>query len=208
MNRKPLGLMLVAAVLTQGEAFGEASSDSLASIVAAHATRYIQSLPEPERPGHRDQIFEAFARQFVRGLKNGVQSWSAKTEALDSIAYNAGKEYRRENPQDALRLISQSYENTGYAEIRIEGVWTIGFETSSLEAAALGGNKCWLWVPSSAMGQVFPLTDEERSNRSLTWQLRSATVRVHGFLSPPGRHGHLGSYRCAIDAIEVSRVSN
>ena len=128
----------------------------------------------------RREIRGDFCDSFLRGFMTPGARMEGGTGA-GRDGFVAGQEYRRAHPASMKEIM----EGFGYTEIEAEGVWTVSFEHSGFRPRHQPQVEWWLWeyggIPSD-----LPANQEMPSS--------GLRVRVHGYLSPSGHYGHLGSY--------------
>jgi hypothetical protein len=103
----------------------------------------------------------------------------------------AGEEYRRANPDSAVA----TYASFGYTAITVKGMWNTGFESSRfIPAVGYEGEKWWLeLLPELATKLPEGFVPKD-----------GLVVRISGYLSGLGEHGHLGAYQRQMYVREVN----
>lgn len=137
-----------------------------------------------------------FCCSFFTGFTSCDAMASGGTEAWRR-GYLAGQKFRRANPT----RIKETMEGFGYTAIEADGTWTDSFEHSDFTPDMQPTQTWWL--------AYFGNTRSGLSNnvRVLAESFHPGVpVRVRGYLSPFGRHGHCGYYPHEILATAISTI--
>lgn len=146
------------------------------------AEQYVASLPWPQdREAVRSEYLKAFFRGFIHPDRPARFDPARPQHA--AIGFRAGQGYRRAHADK----IEETMRGFGYVAVTAEGSYTTGFETSWFEPRGQP-EQDW-WVRFMADSRLGPPEDGPTSRLGF-----SLPVRVTGFLSQPGRYGHLGAY--------------
>lgn len=118
--------------------------------------------------------------RYLRDFFDGFTAAGAQERPKATEGFAAGVAYRREHP-DRERAVMLGF---GYEVVACAGEYTVGFENVWLRPAHQSGEKWWVqpMVP-------LPSADGEPGQLATTRR-----IRVGGYLSPPGKHGHLSAY--------------
>ncbi|WP_218933973.1 hypothetical protein [Rubripirellula lacrimiformis] len=139
-----------------------------------------------------------FGSDFLRGYRDTRLLPNA---CFDPAGFVAGIEYRNRHP-NAIHQVLTSY---GYTPATYDGVWITGFEVSVFKPdnAPNFKDSWWLsvsreckedrlkWKPMPS-GLNAPLSDNKQILPGMGNPHRHCRVRIHGYLSPKGKYGHLG----------------
>jgi hypothetical protein len=137
-----------------------------------------------------------YVSNFFDGFRNPGSTINGEPSPdlrVAQAALSAGSKYREDNPN----LVSQTYASFGYEYIEVEGVWERGFETSAFVSADVSSGQRW-WLE--------PLARSDVNVSEGGWSISKHQVRLKGYISSPGRYGHLGIYTRKIYAISVRVV--
>lgn len=170
-------LALAAATMPAAAIAGE-----VPELVSRLAQDYLASPSADASVNQGEEPVQVYADNFFRGLTHpggGVYTQSG----LVRDAYTRGQAYWREHPDEYEHILA----GYGYTKVKTEGQWSRGFEQSRFIPEDRPGETWWV----SSFGGV-RWTDLGPGQADA----RFATARVHltGYLSPAGRHGHVGQY--------------
>ena len=160
------------------------------------ADAYFESLPYAERTPHRDKVRVKFLGGFFDGFVNPEGRILGGTHDADWHGFQAGQAYRHAN-SSKLKEVMESF---GYTATEAEGRWIGGFETSSFSPLGVNSGQQW-WLS---------ILDEKafEFDKDTTIPEGGISIRVIGFLSPKGQHGHLGMYDHEIYATDISKIED
>jgi hypothetical protein len=174
----------IAALVMAGTLAASAAAQQIPEAVGdfADAFERTQTVPEKLRPGRT--LREEYAANFFMGLTHPEGAILTRS-ALMEDAYLHGQAFWRDNPSGRDAIMSEY----GYVAVKREGVWSRGFEISAFEPVGASRTRWWMSsfgnVAWSALG-----LDAAAAAAAPT----GVRVRIVGYLSPAGRHGHLGAY--------------
>lgn len=139
---------------------------------------------------------EDFCGSFFTGFTSCDSTVSGGTAAWRR-GYRTGQEYRRAKPTK----IKETMEGFGYTAVEADGTWTDSFEHSD-------------FVPDKQPTQTWWLAYFGNTRSNLTNNIRllaegfhpGVHIRVKGYLSPFGQHGHCGYYPHEILATAISTI--
>ncbi|MBQ0945951.1 hypothetical protein KAK07_21600 [Ideonella sp. 4Y16] len=158
------------------------------------ADRYVDRVYAQSTPVARERARRSYLIWFFEGFVSPGDFMPGDHD-LERDAFQDGQAFWWTRPS----LRPWVMQNYGYVEVRLAGLWTVGYEASSLEVGDGSRRRCWLWGLGDA--QIDPSLAMSRS----PW---GVPVAVAGYLSPPGRYGHLGSYDCQVYATKIARDGN
>jgi hypothetical protein len=148
------------------------------------ADAFLSALPQQESAAQKNELRAEFARMFLVGFLYATGSVSGERDSATGAGLEAGVQYRRSNPDK----FKQTLEGFGYTATNAQGTWTVAFELSEFRADGHFGREWWLT----------PL--------SVGAPKEGGRVRISGFLSPKGQHGHLGAYEHEFVATNISPI--
>lgn len=149
--------------------------------VLAMARQYADALPGPE---DRQAVRRAYVDGFFDGLQqpDGPGLFDPARPQHRANGYRAAQDYRRTHAEQ-LDDLMRGY---GYTPTVATGEYVLGFELSVLRPREHAQQRWWVdWMAA---------IDLAPASEPRTEPPRSMLVRVEGYLSPAGRHGHLGEY--------------
>lgn len=157
-----------------------AHAGDMPPVVARLAQAYAALPQAAQEQPDRDQLVRDYARSFFDGFTHPDGDISTSS-ALMREAYTQGRSYRRSHPDSEAGILG----GYGYDWIQVDGTWTRGVEQSDFVPKDRG-NEHW-WV--SSMPRIL-----FREAPTVLPDPKAGPVRVHfsGYLSQPGKHGHLG----------------
>ena len=136
-----------------------------------------------------DSFFEGY--KWPQGVITGESSALLR---VMQAGMRAGQEYRLAHPDATV----STYASFGFTAISAEGVWTTGFESSR-------------FVPSEGYeGEAWWLETLPELSRQLPRDFvpkEGLRVRISGYLSKAGEHGHLGAYQRRVYVETLSVVA-
>jgi len=141
-----------------------------------------------------------FVAEFARGFLQGFTSpkselWSAMHGGFWH-GHHVGQTYFAEHPESVDSVMS----GFGYEKIEAYGKWDVGFEVCTFIPD--DGSHDGLWSLSS-FGAEWPKGTEVRPGE---YVIHSMRLHVAGYLSPPGRYGHLGYCPREIFATTIEEI--
>lgn len=157
------------------------------AVVAQLADEYIAT----DSSGPRARQFEDFAAGFFRGFAF-PEGGSPRNSDAARAGYARGQRYLVDHPNE----MDQIFAGYGYNRVDCIGVWRLGFEVSSFEP--VDGSTCRAWL-----GFLGYATSNVPSPAKDGFGVTAHTVRVVGYLSPPGNYGHMGVYGRSLLALSV-----
>lgn len=132
------------------------------------------------RPG--DTVRDAYAQAFFQGFTH-PSGGIFTTSDLVRDAYARGQAYWRDHAGERDAILA----GYGYVAVEREGTWSHGFEKSDFQPVDADGEPWWMTTFGSE-----PWRDVGLAQAATAHGPRR--VRISGYLSPKGRHGHLGAY--------------
>jgi hypothetical protein len=163
------------------------------SIGARFADEYFTVWRTPLNSCEERRQRAIFLEAFFDGYRAGMLiDGDPTTEVrLMRAGAQAGEEYRRANRNSA----AATYASFGYTAVTVNGTWTTGFETSRfMPAEGYEGEEWWLDpLPELAT----KMTEDDLPKEGLA-------VRISGYVSGLGRHGHLGAYQRRVYVREMN----
>ena len=150
--------------------------------VVLRIARAAQALPEAAAARARGDAVQEFAHWFFEGFTH-PDGGDALQDAYLRTAWQAGQAFWRERPGRRDEIMG----GYGYARVEAEGTWTRRFEVSAFAPQDRPGETWWV---TSFGGVRWTALQAGQADADFA----TARVRLSGYLSPPGRHGHLGQY--------------
>ena len=182
-----LCLLAISGVLSPCRASAQVPSD-----VLDMAKAYAKGQPQSPGPGGRD-VVDVYVRSFFDGFTRGGGASSAWSP-VEQAAHEQG-ERRWQQGREAQE---RTFAGFGYTRVELSGTWTIWYETSAFDADHLGGNSWLSFLPGMRW---------DRRGGAEGSKPRTLRVLVVGYLSPPGRYGHLGVYGRELFAESIKVIS-
>jgi hypothetical protein len=158
---------------------------------------------------NRELARSDFARAFLQGYSTPGSTIPVNatlcSSRMNGRGWNAGQAYRRAHP-DSVAQVMREY---GYNEFEGAGTWTVGFEAGGFQpdpvtqaSSPNSPQTCWYLA-------IIHGTDLDAQLEQIVpsgARLRGGTLRVNvrGFLSRPGRFGHLGVCERQLYAVSVT----
>jgi hypothetical protein len=157
------------------------------------ADAYFASLPNPPSERERRQERELYYLMFFDGF---VSPWSRieSGDAQSKQAHEAGKAYWRSHQEDLGKIMA----GFGYTPVEIEGRWRPGAESSEFRPRGSASTGTW-WL--SMLEKVDSDLPKPRD-----YPGDGFSLRITGYLSPPGRHGHMGMNEHYFFATKIRQV--
>jgi hypothetical protein len=153
---------------------------------------WLASLPADRKPLDADAVRSEFVRSFFSGFTTHMGTVGLRSEA-EKEGFKAGQECRLSNPGQAKGI----FESYGYVETKAEGIWTVRFEHSGFKFADSGDGKEWWFSTLADTDSDLPVGGSIPES--------GVSIRVIGWLSPQGNHGHFGAYERAFFATKISK---
>lgn len=163
------------------------------SIGARFADEYFTVWRTPLDSCEKRRQRAIFIEAFFAGYRAGMLIDGDPTTEVRLMRAGAqvGEAYRRANPNSE----AATYASFGYTAVTVSGTWTTGFETSRfMPEEGYEGEEWWL-DPLPALARK--MTEGDLPKQGLA-------VRISGYVSGPGRHGHLGVYQRRVYVREMS----
>jgi len=173
----PALLLAFAGILPAAAHAGE-----VPELVTRLAQHYLASPEADAKVGQGEDPVQVYADNLFRGYTHpagGVYTQSG----LVHEAYYKGQAYWREHPEEREAILA----GYGYEKVEADGEWSRGFERSRFVPDGRDG-ETW-WVSSFGAVRWTELGPGQADAKFLT-----ARVHLSGYLSTPGRHGHMGQY--------------
>jgi hypothetical protein len=158
------------------------------------ADAYLDSLPKDKQPAFRIDARNDFLVWFFQGFIRPQGSGSPFSDAPTQAAFEAGQAYGRDHPSMRDEVMS----GFGYVQTEVTGKWTRAFEGSILVLESAPDERLWL-------GCFRECESEIPSSRDHTHETEPIAVKVTGYLSPPGRYGHMGTWPRELLAAKIVR---
>lgn len=176
--------LLLTLCLSAGGAHAQpgAAADGPVPDFVLRIARAAQALPEAAAARARGDAVQEFARWFFEGFTH-PNGGNALQDPYMHTAWEGGQAFWRERP-DRRDEIMAGY---GYARVEADGTWQRGFERSAFTPQDRPGETWWV----TSFGGV-RWTDLQPGQPDA--HFTAARVHLSGYLSPQGRHGHLGQY--------------
>ena len=156
------------------------------------ADAYLDSLPKGKDPADRSNARIDYLVWFFEGFVRPQGSNSPFSDDATQVAFHAGQTHWRDHPS----MRSEMMAGFGYVETEVTGKWIVGFEASFLVPDSVAGERWWLGSLGNVQSDISP---DSRSSDG------GVTVRVSGYLSPPGRYGHMNGYARQLLAAKIAR---
>jgi hypothetical protein len=157
-----------------------------ASAGARFADEYFTPLRTPLDSCAAKGLRVIYIESFFEGYRTPGRIYDGDPSAemrVKQAGIRTGEEFRRANPGGA----AATYASFGYTAITVEGVWTVGFETSSFAPAEGYEGERWWLEPLPEVMTKLQESDVLNDGPSL--------VRITGYVGGLGEHGHLGNYQ-------------
>ena len=190
MHSRATALFFAAIVLGSTGSLGQ-GAPAVPMVVQQLADKYISSLPRSALPSGRTAADQTYWVFFFEGFTSPGSQMLGK-KGIPREAFDAGQAYWRSHP-DKRKEIMLGF---GYSEVALEGTWLTGFEASRFVPKRAPESRYWL-QPLEGAGSEISLSPKGT--------VESQPVRVRGYLSPPGRYGHMGMYDRQIFATRIAR---
>jgi hypothetical protein len=148
-----------------------------------------------------------FANAFLDGYSNPVSTIPVNagmsSSRINGAGWSAGQAYRRAHPESVAQIMREY----GYTEFEGAGAWTVGFEAGGFQSDTVEPTS-GVWPQSCWYLKVVRTADLNAQLARVVPRdamLRGATVRVRvkGYVSEPGRFGHMGVCQRQIYAVSV-----
>jgi hypothetical protein len=153
-----------------------------ASVGAKYADQYFTILNTPidscEAKARRAMYIEEFFEGYRAPLGTISGESSIQLRILQA-GMRAGQEYRRAHPDSA----AATYASYGYTRISTEGVWSTDFEHSGFVPMQGYDGEMWWAQPLPELARTLPDIPKQ-----------GLRMRINGYVSTKGQHGHLGAY--------------
>lgn len=163
------------------------------SIGARYADEYFTVWRTPLDSCEERRQRTIFLEAFFDGYRAGMLFDGDPTTELRLMraGVQAGEEYRRANPNSE----AATYASFGYTAVTVNGTWTTGFEYSRFMPADGYEGEQWSLDPLPELARK--MTEGDLPKEGLA-------VQISGYVSGPGRHGHLGVYQRRVYVREMS----
>lgn len=161
---------------------GAASAPASVPALVLRIARAAQALPEAAAARARGDAVQEFAHWFFEGFTH-PDGGNSLQDAYTRTAWEAGQAFWRER----LGRRDEIMAGYGYARVEAQGSWRRRFEVSAFTPEDRPGETWWV---SSFGGVRWTALQPGQADADFA----AARVRLSGYLSPPGRHGHLGQY--------------
>ncbi|KAA1257114.1 hypothetical protein LF1_55140 [Rubripirellula obstinata] len=168
----------------------------------------------------KSSIADCYTQGFFRGytghsefgpLKPEHSKLVGKTQVSILNAYDSGIRSGRKHRENFPESRESIFTGFGYKLVKLAGVWTTGFETSCFRPVdkKVATGCIWLTAERAASINVSwtptPIPEKFRKHIKLG-SVKHANVVVAGYISNPGKFGHLNSYEHQIFAISIKPI--